>query len=140
MGYCPCTLQDRLEDAERELRDATTLDPQYKAAQVNLGLVLGQQERLEESFATFRDAVGEAQAYSNMAYVQAQRNEFQQAEALYGKALSTNPELRSAAHALVQLHDIKARQQNETGVKQAKANEPITKRQSKLCSPRSGRR
>ncbi len=131
-GYC-LYLEDRLPEAEQELRDAMTLDPQYKAAKVNLGLVLGQQERLGESFAAFKDAVGEAQAYANLAYVHAQRNDFQQAEMLYSRALSTNPEMRSAALALVQLNDAKKRQQDQSGVKQAKANEPVLARQPKAA-------
>jgi Tfp pilus assembly protein PilF len=127
-------LEDRLEEAEQSLRDATTLDPQYKAAKVNLGLVLGQLDRVNESYAAFKDAVGEAQAYANLAYVHAQRNDFQQAEVLYSRALSTNPEMRSAALALVQLHDLKKRQESESGVTQAKANEPISARKPKAAA------
>lgn len=129
-GYC-LYLEDRLDEAEKALRDATTLDPRYKAAKVNLGLVLGQQERFNDSYAAFKDAIGESQALANMAYVQAQRNDFDQAEALYSRALSNDPEMRSAALALVQLNDVKKRQQMESSVQQAKATEPIAARPPK---------
>lgn len=101
-GYC-AYLQGHLDEAEKHLRLALKRDPHYKAAHNNLGLVLGEQGKFDESLAQFRKAVGEAEAYANLAFVKAQGGDYKGAERDYHQALRMDGELRSAAEALVQL-------------------------------------
>jgi Tfp pilus assembly protein PilF len=102
MGYA-LYLQDRLSEAEKALRRAVEVDPNYLAAHNNLGLVLGQQGKLEAAMAAFRKAGSEAQAHANLAYVHATRGELDQAERHYSRALTLDQELRPAAEALLQV-------------------------------------
>ena len=80
-------LQNDLARAESKLRQAVALDPQHQAAHNNLGLVLGELGRTEQSLAEFRQAVGEADAQTNLAYVQAKRGNLDKAIATYHRAL-----------------------------------------------------
>jgi len=96
-------LQDRLPEAEQVLRKSLAQSPQNRQATNNLGLVLGQQGRSDETFALFKQAGGEAEAYANMAYLHAMNADLQSATRDYGRALSINPELRTAANGAVQI-------------------------------------
>lgn len=96
-------LQDNLSKAERVLRDALGRDPQHTAARNNLALVLGEQERFDESLAEFRKAVGEAEAHANLGFIQSQLGYYEEAQASLHRALTLNPDLKPAAEALLQL-------------------------------------
>lgn len=102
MGYA-LYLQDRLPEAEKALRRAVEVDPNYLAAHNNLGLVLGQQGKFDAAMASFRKAGSAAQAHANMGYVYATRGELDQAEREYSRALTLDQELRPAAEALIQV-------------------------------------
>ncbi|MFP6691501.1 MAG: tetratricopeptide repeat protein, partial [Pirellulales bacterium] len=96
-------LQHRPNDAEEMLRQAITKDPTNKAARNNLGLVLGEQGRFQESFAQFQMAGETAAAHANLAYVYSLNGELDLAEQEYHRALSIDGDLRNAAEALLQL-------------------------------------
>ena len=96
-------LKDDLNKAESILRQALTKNSNYKPAHNNLGLVVGQQGRYDEAIIEFRNAVDDAKAYSNLAYIQSQRGDFELSETNYHKAIEINKDLRVAAVALVQI-------------------------------------
>lgn len=96
-------LQDDLSQAETHLRQALALNPYDRAAHNNLGLVLGEQGRMEECWREFQEGGSDAEAYANLAYVQVQNGDLAAARKSYLKALELDQSLRPAAEALVQL-------------------------------------
>jgi len=110
IGYA-LYLQNDLSAAESKLKAALTIDPQNQSAHNNLGLVLGEQGRMDECLTEFRRAVGEAEAHTNLAYVQTQSGDLEGAKANYHRALDMDSKIRPAAEALVQLESTARRQQ-----------------------------
>lgn len=96
-------LQHRLPEAEQTLNEALALEPKHQAACNNLGLVLGAQGRFAESLAVFKQVNSEGEAYANLAYVLAQRGEFQRSEDAYLHALTLDNRLQTAAAAMLQV-------------------------------------
>jgi Flp pilus assembly protein TadD len=121
-------LQDRLPEAEEKLRQSLELAPTNRTARTNLGLVLGEQGRLDESYAEFCRADTEAQARANLGYVYAMLGDLERAEAEYHVALSLDPSLRQAAEALGQLAQrrraFRGRGASENVVAQVDSNAP----------------
>lgn len=107
-GYAK-SLQADLKGAEMLYRQALQIRPGHKRSLNNLGIALAHQKRDSESLSTFRRAVGEAQAYSNLAYIQAQRGDGHLAAQSYSRALSIDPKLKPASSAMVQLASMEQR-------------------------------
>lgn len=101
-GYCRY-LQQQLPEAEAALRQALSIDPQHRAAMNNLGLVLGEAGKFDDAYRMFRQANDEAEAEANFAFICAQCGDLERAQSHYSRALSINPELRSATEALLQV-------------------------------------
>lgn len=99
----------RLPEAEAAFRQAIAADPQNKAARNNLGLVLGETQRYEESLAEFRRGSSEAEAHANLAYAKTQAGDLPGAQSSYHQALTLDKELKPAAEALIQLAQQPAR-------------------------------
>lgn len=108
MGYLAYLQQD-LPTAEAKMREALRADSRYKNAHNNLGLVLAEMGKFDEALAEFKQVGSEAEAFSNLAYVQTKMGQLADAERNYHKALSLDNKLRPAAEALLQLADLKAR-------------------------------
>jgi len=100
-------LQNNHAAAQQHLRAAIAADPQNKRAYNTLGLVLAEEGRFQESLDAFRRAVSEAEALSNLAYVQVQLGAFEEAEANYHRALSLNQGLKPAAEGLMHIAAMK---------------------------------
>jgi Tfp pilus assembly protein PilF len=96
-------LQGRFEEAEQVLRRALAQEPTHEAANNNLGLTLGEQGRYQESLALFKQSASDGEALTNLAYVCAQRGDYDRALAYYSRALTLEPNLRPAAQAMVQI-------------------------------------
>ena len=96
-------LMGRLSEAESHFRQAIAADPQNKSARNNLGLVLGEMRRYEESLAEFRRGGSEAEAHANLAYAKTQAGDVAGAKSSYHRALTLNSGLKPAAEALIQL-------------------------------------
>lgn len=109
MGYA-ALLRNDLETAEDYLSRALDLRPNDPLATNNLAMAVGLQGRTDEALRLFRRVNNEADAYANMGYVHAQRGEGQLAMKRYGDALSSDPNHRKAATAMVQLAEIQAKQ------------------------------
>lgn len=106
MGYF-CYLCSRSQEAERYLRRALELEPNEATYGNNLALVLGEQGRDKESLDLFRRFGTEEQAYTNMAFVYAQRGDYAKALETYDRVLTADPKDRTAAIAMLQLRDCK---------------------------------
>ena len=102
MGYF-CYLCSRSQEAERYLRRALELEPNEATYGNNLALVLGEQGRDKESLDLFRRFGTEEQAYTNMAFVYAQRGDYAKALETYDRVLTADPKDRTAAIAMLQL-------------------------------------
>ena len=89
--------------AAQMLKKSLALNPGYKTAQNNLGIVLAAQEQDEASLAAFQQTGSLADALNNLAYMQSQRGDLAAARQTYLKALDFDPELKPAAEALVAL-------------------------------------
>ena len=100
-------LQNNHAAAQQHLRAAITANPQHKRAHNTLGLVLAEEGRFNESLDAFRRAVSEAEALSNLAYVQVQLGAFEEAEANYHRALAMNQSLKPAAEGLMHIAAMK---------------------------------
>ncbi len=98
-------LQQDLETAEKDARQAIALEPRNKVARNNLALILGEKGQFDESLVEFRRVVGEAEAQANLAYVRAMAGDLDGAEKNLHKALELDSTLRPAANALLELSD-----------------------------------
>ena len=98
----------QLEQALPLLQSAYDLDPWDERIINNLAQALGYSGEYEECLALFREIMDEAEATSNLAYIHAQTGNGAHAMELYSRALDVDPELRSAANALVQLAEMRS--------------------------------
>jgi Tfp pilus assembly protein PilF len=90
-------------EAEKQLRKAVELDQRHSCAWVNLGMVLGQQGRYEESLAAFGKAVSPAQAQANLGFLLTAQGKREEAKVAYRRALQQDPDLTLARAALDRL-------------------------------------
>lgn len=104
-GYA-CYLRGDMPTAETWLKKAHQMDPKNERITANLALVVGVEGRVQESLAYFRQYLDDAEAHANLGFVLTQRGDFEAARNSYTKALSLNPGLKSAQHALLQLTEI----------------------------------
>lgn len=96
-------LRGDLEQAEQLLRTARSAHPHEKRIASNLALVLGAQGETDEALGLFRNSTTEAEALANMGFVHTQRGEIEQAKRYYSAALTAEPDMKSAQHALLQI-------------------------------------
>jgi Flp pilus assembly protein TadD len=102
IGYA-LYLQNRLSEATQVLRDATKADPANKRALNNLALVMGREGRMQDAQTMFRQVGNDAQTHANLAFIYAQRGEFDQAERHYSRALDYDSDMQVAARGLLEL-------------------------------------
>ena len=79
------------------------IDPQNKRANNNLALAVGYDGDLKESFRIFQSTMPEAEALSNLGYLATQNGKTDLAVKAYSRALTLEPDKKSAAEALTQL-------------------------------------
>jgi Flp pilus assembly protein TadD len=96
-------LQNRLSEAARVLQDAAKADPGNKRTMNNLALVMGKEGRMQEAQSMFRQVGNDAQMHANLAFIYAQRGEFEQAERHYSRALDYDSDMQVAARGLLEL-------------------------------------
>jgi Tfp pilus assembly protein PilF len=100
-------LKNELDLAEDNLRESLRINPQFKAAHSNLGLVLAEQGKFDEALVEFGKAGNEAAALSNLAFIQTKLGHLAEGEKNYHKVLDLDPTHRPAAEALVQFQSIR---------------------------------
>jgi Tfp pilus assembly protein PilF len=92
-----------IEQAERNFRAALAVRANDPRTINNLGMCAGLDGRLDEAYGYFRRVGSEAQAQANLGYVLAQSGDVNAAMERYNRALSHDPEMKTAAEALIQL-------------------------------------
>lgn len=90
-------------NAAKLFKKALELDPQSKRANNNLALALGYEGDLKESFRMFQNTLPEADALSNLGYVATQSGNKELAVKAYSRALTLEPDKKTAAEALTQI-------------------------------------
>jgi Flp pilus assembly protein TadD len=99
LGYC-FYLQGKMDKAQTALLKAVAMRPAEARYRNNLGLVYGMQGRYEEALEQYRRADGEGNAYYNLAFVKAARNDLAGAEECFRQALAVDPTNNRARQAL----------------------------------------
>lgn len=102
LGYVYYLKHDQ-ELAKTTLERALTEDPDYEAARTNLAIVYAEMGEYDIALRHFREVSGEAEALSNLAYIQSQRGDLELAQRNYSRALDIDKRLRPAAEALIQI-------------------------------------
>lgn len=118
--------QEEYPEAEKLLQETLRSQPDHKRALNNMALVAGRQGRNDEALAYFKRSVGEARAYANVAYLCAQAGDLDKAEQYYSKALSSDSTLKSAGHALVQIHQARQLEAAHIARKNGTKTDPAT--------------
>lgn len=90
-------------EAEKQFRAALKVAPKHEKAWNNLGMVLAQQGKVEESLAAFGKVVPPAAARCNLAYILLTQGKRDEARAQYHKALETDPSCVMAQAVLARL-------------------------------------
>jgi Tfp pilus assembly protein PilF len=90
-------------EAEKWLRQALEADARHTRATINLGLVLGHEERYEESMQTFVRVLPEAQARCNVGVLLAQQGKPAAARDCLEEALRLDSHLKQAQVVLAKL-------------------------------------
>ncbi|PQO27539.1 hypothetical protein C5Y96_18595 [Blastopirellula marina] len=96
-------LQHNQELAKTTLERALAEDPDYEAARTNLAIVYAELGQYDIALSHFRQVSSEAEALSNLAYIQSQRGDLELAQRNYSRALDIDKRLRPAAEALIQI-------------------------------------
>jgi len=95
---------NRLDDAERSLRTALELKPDWDGARNTLGVICQARGRPDEAEACFREALksnpDSAEAVNNLGGIQRDRGHLAEAEACFRRALALNPNFVQACDNL----------------------------------------
>lgn len=99
LGYC-YFLQGQLTKGESALLKAVAAEPSNPRYRNNLGLVIGHQGRYEEALVHFQEAGSDADAYYNLAFVYATKEQAEKAKQCFLLALNEDPTHGKAREAL----------------------------------------
>ena len=99
LGYC-LYLQGQFDQAEAAVTHALRLNPANPRYYNNLGMIYGHQRRYEEALAQFRRGGSEADAYYNLAFMLAAREDTEGAKKYFHLALQADPGYDQARQAL----------------------------------------
>lgn len=96
-------LENRLTESERALQRALELRPTFSRARMNRGVVLAKLGRFDEAFGEFTLVGSEADAYYNLAMIQADAGHYPQAQRSLEAALARNPAFEPARIKLAEV-------------------------------------
>lgn len=82
--------------AEQHFREAVKLNPKLERAKINLAMTFGRQNRFQEAFDAFSDAVGPAAAHSNVGVLLAKQGRHTEAIHAFQSALALEPNMEQA--------------------------------------------
>lgn len=104
LGYC-YYLQGQLDKAESALLKAVSMKPANARFRNNLAMVYGHQGRYDEAMEQFRRGGSEADAFYNMAFILAARDDVQGAKNCLMLAQAADPMHEKAREALVSFQE-----------------------------------
>lgn len=90
-GFC-CLQKNNYAGAEQQFRSALELSPKFSQAWMNLGIALARQARFGESVAAFQQVVPPEVAYTNVASVCVDMEDYEHAAWALRNALANDPE------------------------------------------------
>jgi tetratricopeptide (TPR) repeat protein len=93
-------LNGKMNKAESALAKAVELSPHEDRYRINLGLAIGQQQRLDDALEHFRLAGSEADAQYNLAFVYATQDKPEKATKCFQLALASDPTHEKSLKAL----------------------------------------
>jgi tetratricopeptide (TPR) repeat protein len=93
-------LAGQMPKAESALAKAVQMEPENPRFRNNLGMVMGQQGRIQEAFDQFTRAGSEADAHYNVAFIYASQGDAEQAKNCFQLALAVDPTHTKASKAL----------------------------------------
>lgn len=102
LGYTYLKCGEPTKAAEY-FRKTLDLDPQNQRANNNLALAMGYDGDLKESFRIYQNTMPEAEALTNLGYLAVQNGRTDLAVKAYSRALTLEPDKKSAAEGLTQL-------------------------------------
>lgn len=97
-------LAGNLDAAKEHLSAALAMAPENDRVLNNLAIVYGHLEQPEKALGLFRLAGDEADAQANLAFMHTQLGDLDAAKEAYHRALEFDPDLKPAAHGLLQIH------------------------------------
>lgn len=103
LGYA-LYLSGDLDSATSKLARALRMDPQNERIRNNLALAYGKQGNYDQAYELFQQSGDEAQALSNLAFIQSQAGDVRFAKQNYHRALELDPTLSVAANGLFEIH------------------------------------
>jgi Flp pilus assembly protein TadD len=104
-------LQDRLGEAEMNLRQALALQHDHQRAHNNLGMVLARLNRGDEAFSEFRRAgCTEVDAHLNLAFALTLTRDWPAVKEHYEAALAADPKCAAAKKGLLELNAVFAKE------------------------------
>ena len=103
------------QQAEIYLQKSVKADRSNKRAWINLGMTLAQLDRNAEALEAFQQAVSRAEAHANLAFIMSAKGHIEDAIREYETALTLEPALRQARHALEKLKQTPQKPQSEVG-------------------------
>ncbi|WP_158261288.1 MULTISPECIES: tetratricopeptide repeat protein [Pirellulaceae] len=92
--------------AEQQFRKALEIAPQHQLAQSNLARTLFKQNRLEEAYATYENALGTANAHHNMGVLFSQAGRDHEARMAFQEAIKADPKLDVSREFLASLDNL----------------------------------
>ncbi len=95
--------RENYPEAEKHFRRALELKPKHVQATNNLALALGYQQRHAECYALFEKSIGAAAAHSNLGMILAQQDRLDEAAVEFRAALAEQPDLKQAQQMLAYL-------------------------------------
>jgi len=82
-----------MENAEKQLVEARKLSPGHSKSTIHMAMLRAKQERLDESYSLFEEAVGPASAHSNLGVILAKSGKQAEAIVHFDEALKLDPSL-----------------------------------------------
>lgn len=110
--------------ARKAIRRALELDPNFRRARMNSGLIFAKQGRYDAALAEFQLAGTPEEAYYNLAVVQADAGEYRAAARSLSRAREINPDWEDARELLVQIAYLAAEQEEQDRVIAARQMPP----------------
>lgn len=126
-------LETKYAEAEQVLTDAVKLQPTFRRAQLNRGVVLAKLGRYDEALAAFSLGGSEADAYYNLAVMQAEDQHYAIAARSLEQALRLNPDFAAARQQLKEIARLAAA--DEEAERVAVASAPRTDASVPLTPP-----
>ncbi len=130
-------LQGKLDKAESALLKAVSMQPANARFRINLGLAYGQQGRFDEAMDQFRRGGSEADAYYNMAFVLASRDEIDAAKNCLALAQAADPNHEQAREALRSFQEAESGKERGEAIAQKDGRRWVLHKESQDAAPDS---